>query len=187
MTRVQIGALIALVIFGTVSAGAWGAGAFANDDALDWVDLLIGQNDVEATYRTLEQANGASYIEAPLGSMAVAAAEVVAALSGKPAREMPKNLMVWLKTQHKVPTSKQLSLALEVMRRVYRGPKSELRELWADGDSREWDAAMSNLLQRLGSGKSAAPPSTKPSNNRLKQTARGRSGAESLRRTRAAG
>ena len=65
--------------------GAWGVGPFENDDASDWVYQLEGAEDLELVRGTLEAAaNPQGYLEAPTCSEALAAAEVVAALSGRP-------------------------------------------------------------------------------------------------------
>ena len=156
-----VGTAIALRVVGVAAAGAWGAGAFDNDDASDWVDALVNQGNAELVYRALKQASEASYIEAPLGSAAVAAAEVVAALKGKPGRDLPTHLTTWLKTQHKIPTPEQVDLAVAVVQRVSRGPKSELQELWSESDAHAWQAAISDLLGRLGPRKSSNEPKSK--------------------------
>src|SRR5436309_13498293 len=102
---------VALAVVGLAAAGAWGPGAFDNDDALDWVDTLVNQGNVEPVYRTLKQASEASYIEAPLGSAALAAAEVVAGMQGKPGDDLPKQLTSWMKAEPNKPTQERVDHA----------------------------------------------------------------------------
>lgn len=148
--RIAVGLVVAL-LSGSASAGAWGSGAFDNDDALDFVAELARQRDPGLVYRTLQAARSRrGYLEAPEGSAAVAAAEVVAALNGHPRKGMPESLGRWMQGQ-KRPTKEQVSLAVAAMGRV-RGPGSELNELWADAkptDRQKWEAAMQDLITRL--------------------------------------
>ena len=60
--------------------GAWGSGPFENDDACDWLDELA-DSGVAALREALALADAADYLEAPDGSVVVAAAEVVVGLS----------------------------------------------------------------------------------------------------------
>jgi hypothetical protein len=68
--------------------GAWGAGAFDNDDALDWLSELVDSPDF-ALGRAVLDVTALEYLEAPEGSAALAAAEVVAAARGHPAALLP--------------------------------------------------------------------------------------------------
>ena len=68
--------------------GAWGIGTFENDDAGDWVDRLEESEGLTLLTETLAPAADPSgYLEAPTCTEALAAAEVVAALAGRPAPE----------------------------------------------------------------------------------------------------
>jgi hypothetical protein len=53
--------------------GAWGAGAFDNDDALDWLSEL-GDSPDFALGRAALDVTALEYLEAPEGSAALAAA-----------------------------------------------------------------------------------------------------------------
>lgn len=148
--RIAVGLVLA-ALSGSASAGAWGSGAFDNDDALDFATDLARQQDAALVYQTLRAVRDRTgYLEAPDGSAAVAAAEVVAALNGHPCKGMPEALEKWIQRQ-KRPTKEQVSLAVAAVQRV-RGAGSELGELWADAkpsDRRQWEAAMSDLMKRL--------------------------------------
>jgi len=62
--------------------GAWGIGSFDNDDAVDWAYELGESQGTELLVATLEAIGPEDHLEAPDCSIALAAAEVVAALSG---------------------------------------------------------------------------------------------------------
>jgi hypothetical protein len=129
--------------------GAWGAGIFENDDALDW----LGEFRVEGM-----QAAGAAladvlalkgeYLEAPLAARAVAAAELIAGASGRPGANLPDDVTKWL-NGHQVPQSAELLRnASAAITRVLE--ESELRDLWADTDEfQAWQATLQDVLTRL--------------------------------------
>ena len=88
-------------------AGAWGAGAFDNDDAADWTATLVKHDTVDPVYQALRAGKSSSYLEAPQGAIAIAAAEVIAALGRKPGGAIPERLASWVKRQNQVPTPEQ--------------------------------------------------------------------------------
>ena len=61
--------------------GAWGFKVFENDDAADFV-AEFEQEGIVALSRALNEVCESEYIEAPEGSVALAAAAIVAAASG---------------------------------------------------------------------------------------------------------
>jgi hypothetical protein len=65
--------------------GAWDAGPFDNDDAVDWAAEFDNADKAAGTerLRTALQAASADYLEAPEGAVAVAAAQVVAWLGAR--------------------------------------------------------------------------------------------------------
>ena len=65
--------------------GAWGAGNFENDDALDWLAVLQAEGLPAAGAAIQDVLTLADdYLEAPTCCAALAAAEVIAALRGRP-------------------------------------------------------------------------------------------------------
>lgn len=77
--------------------GAWGVGTFENDDASDWVYQLEEAGDLDLVEVTLQAAaDPEAYLEAPTCCMALAAAEVVAALAGQPAPDLPEEIRTWV-------------------------------------------------------------------------------------------
>src|SRR5215468_1909995 len=61
--------------------GAWGHGSFENDDAADWVHEfeLQGASAVVSALEYISRFPEEEYLEAPGASVAIAAAEIVAA------------------------------------------------------------------------------------------------------------
>lgn len=126
--------------------GAWGFQAFENDDALDWLEVLEA-GGAEVVRQGLDTvADG--YIEAPDGSVAVAAAEITAAAQGNPHGELPENVATWVTAHGAELTAEDAQLALEAVERV-AGEESELAELWDEADEPEWKESLDNLSERL--------------------------------------
>jgi len=127
--------------------GTWDVTAFANDDAADWATTLIDATQPEMLLAaTLQAAERSAYLEATIGSEAVAAAVVIAAACGGAPDGLPVELNAWLRGRE----GKLKSLApaaLGAVRRV-RGSESELRELW---EASENFAAWSDELERIAS------------------------------------
>jgi hypothetical protein len=133
----------------TALAGAWGEGSFDNDDALDWAAACAAAKSAAPVRETLERALRAKYLEAPEGSSAIAAAEVVAAAKGKANPKLPAPLAAWTKRQPARALSQLAPLASRVLIRVRHPKQSELRALWAEGDPAKWLAAIADLESRL--------------------------------------
>ena len=167
--------------------GAWGAGSFDNDTALDYLDGLadagegVGDDDepgkIALILGPLAMVDSAStdmddmpeeddeeggYLDASLACDAVAAAEVLAAIYGKPHKEFASDddelssaiIGKWAKS--KGAKEKQLTdnsareLAIRAVAKIRDA--GELHDLWADAepaDKKAWQAAMSDLLARL--------------------------------------
>jgi hypothetical protein len=129
--------------------GAWGAGSFDNDDAHDWV-YELEESGVDAIHSALaEVIDGGGYVEAPECSMAIAAAEVVAAVLGRPTRAaLPEGARSFLATRPPV----DLDLADRARAAIDRvlAPDSELRDLWEESDSfATWKRGLVELRSRL--------------------------------------
>lgn len=137
--------------------GAWGTGFFENDDALDWKGDLLDSSTLSIIEETLSASAAEEYIEADLASQALAAAEIVAALNGRPGMEIRneagevEDLVEWLKTQNEqVPHLRQL--ALTVVEKIKT--ESELQELWAETDElQQWTELVNDLQSRLNEQK----------------------------------
>jgi hypothetical protein len=129
--------------------GAWGAGSFENDDAMDWVGELAtesGAAALRAAFMAVAAAND-DYLEGPDCSIAIAAAEAVAAARGYPSESLPEEVARWVETKPIVATD-LTALAMAAVDRIVR--KSELKDLWDESDSAEaWREAMTDLRKRL--------------------------------------
>jgi Domain of unknown function (DUF4259) len=129
--------------------GAWGVGAFENDDASDWVYQLEEAGDLDLVQVTLAAAaDPEGYLEAPTCCMALAAAEVVAALVGQPAPDLPEEIRAWVGA-HRLRVPPQLrALSVKALDQV--AADSELKELWVESEERgAWVDRLQELRERL--------------------------------------
>ncbi len=127
---------------------AWGSGNFANDDAMDflWDIKRMDASQFEQLLKNAAESSG--YFKAPDASVAVAAAEVVAALKGAPAEEPPEELTAWVESAQSSDPAGLVDLALKAARRVKTD--SELKDLWAESEEFEtWLACIDDLEARL--------------------------------------
>lgn len=130
--------------------GAWGAGSFENDDTMDWVIDLEESGDVGFVVEALRAACDDECLWASEGSMAVAAAEVVAALAGRPGPGSPEGVESWVRGRDGVERE-TVALATRAVERVRNGPGSELLELREEaGQPEERYEGVEDLLGRLG-------------------------------------
>lgn len=130
--------------------GAWGHNSFENDDALDWVSVLEESPDTSAIIDALNGVtdDAEDYIDAPECSMAIAAAEVVAALNGNGALSLPEEVNGWLKGKPN-PDASLRAKARQAMDVVLTN--SELKELWEENveDYPKWIAVLEDVKSRL--------------------------------------
>ena len=127
--------------------GAWSYEPFGNDDAGDWAYGLEGSKDLLHIEETLDKALEAEdYLEAPDASEAVAAVEVLAKLLGKGTQtdSYTEKVDEWVKSVIVKPTPHLLKKAEQVLIRIL-GENSELRELWEEEESTEWQASIMTL------------------------------------------
>ena len=131
--------------------GAWGTGAFQNDDGLDWIGDFCDAPGEEALRAALDAVAGADgYLESPDASSALAAVEVVAALSGAPTADtVVVEAHLPIITRMGLPVTPDLrALALRAIDRVTSD--SELKELWDEVESApRWYADVAALRDRV--------------------------------------
>jgi len=131
--------------------GAWGIGNFDNDDVADWLAELIESDGTDIVVPALEEATADGYLEAPVCSIALAAAEVIAALLGNAGKALPDEVRKWVARNDTEIPHELLSLARAAVMRIK--DDSELQELWQDSDDfAQWVALQDDLLNRLGAG-----------------------------------
>jgi hypothetical protein len=129
--------------------GAWGHRSFDNDDASDWLVELIEAGDISPIEAALANVieNHEGYLEAPECTSALAAAEIVAALNGKPGEEIPDEALSWVRGKPR-PAPALLEMARTAVSLVARS--SELQELWAETEHAAlWQAEVAQLQARL--------------------------------------
>ena len=134
--------------------GAWGADSFANDDAMDWLTELEEARDLNVIRDALAAVdNEAGYIEAPTCSIAICAAEVLAAMRGRPCAKMPEEVALWIAAHSTMPDVELTALASRVVNTIRSdNDRSELLQLWSEAatDDRDaWASATSDLQTRL--------------------------------------
>jgi len=137
---------------GAALAGAWDMGPFDNDDALDWVWELSESDDLTVVNQALQNVIDTSgYLEAPTASMAVAAAEVVAALKDRPKAQLPAEVVEWVKMHGSEVDATLVAAARQAIARIRDEDSSELAQLWSEsGDAAEvWRSELTDLEQRL--------------------------------------
>lgn len=123
--------------------GAWGAGGFENDTALDFAARVGSVDDLVAAFA----AEPGETIDADSACTIVAAAECVAAMLGRPADDIPEDLAGRLKGFGK-PDAALLETARNHVSMAISN--SELCELWAEAnDPAEFNLAMTGLIDRL--------------------------------------
>jgi hypothetical protein len=127
--------------------GAWGTGAFDNDDASDWV-YTLETDGIDAVDSALADALESDDLPQPLDTNAVAAAEVVAAALGRPAADLPETVATLAAGLATRVRDEHLEQARTAAQKVLAS--SEIGELWAESDDDAvWRAAMGDLITRL--------------------------------------
>lgn len=129
--------------------GAWGHKAFENDNASDWVWELEESADHSVLHAALDSIvhAKAGCLESPECEAALGAAEVVAALSGRPAAEQPPEVTAWIDGKPK-PTIVLVQKAAAAVDAILQD--SELKDLWAEtDDSAAWESSVRGLRLRL--------------------------------------
>lgn len=134
--------------------GAWSTEIYGNDTAADWAWGLDESSDLTLIIETLEAAldDDEDYLDASIAEEALAAAEALTFLLGRPARtnSYTESVENWAKrVDIEVPPELLATANLAIARIL--SEESELRELWEESDaSEEWMGEVQGLLQRLG-------------------------------------
>jgi hypothetical protein len=128
--------------------GTWGHHAFDNDEAGDFGDALTkgGVKTIETAFDLVLGNEG--YLEAPDCWNAVAAAETLCVIDGRPGPSIPTGVAKWASHQSK-PSPQLIAKAKASLARILRD--SELKELWEESpDVRVWDTSIADVTRRLG-------------------------------------
>lgn len=122
--------------------GAWGAGSFENDAALDFAADIETLADVENAF----VAEGAEDIDADVASRVIVAAECIAAMRGHRSPDLPNDLDARVRGFGKC-TIALFDMARNNLSAVMT--RGELIDLWAEEGSGDWNRAVTDLLERL--------------------------------------
>lgn len=126
---------------------AWGHGTFHNDDAADWL-YELEDGGLEVVEAALQAVIFGGEPAAPDCCTALAAAEVVAAMHGKPGTGLPDELYGWLRERRAPPSAALLARARKAVAIVLA--ESELRDLWLEsGELVAWQTVVQELAARL--------------------------------------
>jgi hypothetical protein len=128
--------------------GAWSHTSFGNDDALDFITEVEedGEPAIANAFEVVNFLKPDDYLEAPDASVALAAAELVAARRGKPPADFPPQAA---EVVARINDHRTLSEgAVKAVKRVL--DYSELKDLWAESQEFDkWRADVHDLLERL--------------------------------------
>lgn len=127
----------------------WDYHNFDNDAAADFAETFRQQPNEAVLYEALATAaEEEGLLETAEASQALAAAELVAAIIGRPAQDMPVGLLPATTRLDADGQEDLQELAQEAVEAVLRS--SELQEKWAATEQyADWQALQQNLLARL--------------------------------------
>lgn len=148
--------------------GTWSHEPFGNDTACDWAAALADGDSLRPVEQAIEAVARAPAgdLDADIAVEALAAAEVVARLRGRPGEDSAYTAPVdaWvLRTRHQPPAA-LVRGTLAALDRIV-GADSELHALWAEGDElADWLASIDDLRRRLAAParEPTAAPATDP-------------------------
>lgn len=129
--------------------GAWGTRNFENDGSQDWIFDLMDNKDAGMVSDTLARVlNNDENLEISDCEEALAAAEVVAALAGKPSEDFPEDPLEQLDVLNIIVTSALRQQAIATVQKIQTA--SEMKAQWDDqGQIDAWNGVLNNLVQRL--------------------------------------
>jgi hypothetical protein len=132
--------------------GTWDTKTFDNDDAMDWAAELGEADDLSVCERSLnpEELRG-YYLQASDCVGILCAAEVLAALRGRPSPDLPEEVQQWVGAhRRRLDVTRLLPIAITKIDRVL-AVHSELDELWKENetDYPSWRAGVDDLRSRL--------------------------------------
>lgn len=143
--------------------GVWGSDGFASDEALDWLEHLdpaAGTGPVSRELRSLAESPD-PHLTAPRAEVALAAAELVAALHGQPHPSLPPPAARWVDALREVSAADddRLPMLVDATRALdFVVTSSQLAEAWSQrGDEESWRRALDDLRLRLAAAGGMAP------------------------------
>ena len=132
--------------------GAWSTGIYDNDAAADWAHGL-DDGGLDLVRSALLATQTESYLEAPTGAEALAAADVIARLKSGGGEQSPyaESVMNWVDQHENDEAWIALVSAARAAIAAVRAESSELRELWAEDETTyaDWLVVVAELEARL--------------------------------------
>ena len=129
--------------------GTWGTRNFENDGSQDWVFEMMENKDGGMVADTLQfTLNKDGVLDNSECEDALAAAEVVAALTGKPSEDFPEDPLDNLDVLNLLATPALRKLAVQTIEKIRQN--SEMRDLRAESNELEdWFSVLDDLVRRL--------------------------------------
>jgi predicted alternative tryptophan synthase beta-subunit len=127
----------------------WGPGIYENDDTMDWIYDLLDSGGISRVKRALDiiKEDGAEDVEIADCRIALAAADLVAAIDGDINPNLPAEAEEWLTLINR-PVSNLRAKAEEVVRDILES--SPLKVYYkTNGKYPEWKQTVESLLKRL--------------------------------------
>lgn len=131
--------------------GAWGFGAFENDDALDFLGDLREAGSWKSAAAEIQRIAADiaddEYIEAPDACVLLAAGALAAHQRGRPVAQWSDDI-----PPSSFPTcpDRVVAAIAAALPRAVRGPDSELRDLWEDTDDlKDWLKESEDIIAAL--------------------------------------
>lgn len=144
--------------------GIWSIEGFASDEALDWLAGLDTSDGLEPVRRTLRRIveSADPHLDVGEAEVALAAAELAAALHGRPHPALPAPARRWVEAQRSreaLPADESLAMLVDATRALdFVGTSSALAEIWSQrAEGALWRAALDDLRMRLAAAGGAAP------------------------------
>lgn len=131
--------------------GAHGFGPFDNDDAGDWLCALWESQGIGFLQNSLQVTLiDHIYLQAPKGSVLIAASGVVAEGCGVGSGSLPREARNWVLRHPRLPYRSLQPMALKALRRVLGG-RSELNQLWRENPAMhmQWRQGVLGIHERL--------------------------------------
>lgn len=129
--------------------GTWGTRNFENDGSLDWVFEMMDAKDGGMVADTLQfTLNKDGLLDNSECEDALAAAETVAALTGKASEDYPETPLEKLDSLNILATLALRKLAISVVEKIKKD--SEMKQAYTDsGEVEAWFAVQDDLIRRL--------------------------------------
>lgn len=127
----------------------WGAGIFENDDALDWIYDLADSGTLARVISALDVIlkNKDDDLELADCRIGLAAAEIIAAMTGDPSPELPEEAEEWI--GEKILENEKLREKAQHVVHIIR-KNSELKSKWEKSPNfPQWQATLDDLQKRL--------------------------------------